>query len=144
MQDVVASTTAPLRLNLMLVGIFAVLALLLAGVGLYAVMSVAVAAREHEFGVRTALGATPGALLRLVLREGLMQTGIGLMLGMALALTLSIAMSSVVEALGSTRVVDPPSIIGACVVLAIAGLLACALPALRAARVPPMRALRGE
>ncbi|TAN03578.1 MAG: FtsX-like permease family protein [Rhodanobacteraceae bacterium] len=144
MQDVVASTTAPLRLNLMLVGIFAVLALLLAGVGLYAVMSVAVAAREHEFGVRTALGATPRALLRLVLREGLMQTGIGLVLGVILALALSIAMGSVVEAMGSTRVIDPPSIIGACVVLAIAGLLACALPALRAARVPPMRALRGE
>lgn len=144
MQDVVASTTAPLRLNLMLVGIFAVLALLLAGVGLYAVMSVAVAAREHEFGVRTALGATPRALLRLVLREGLMQTGIGLVLGVILALGLSVVMSSVVESLGSTRVIDPPSIIGACVVLAVAGLLACALPALRAARVPPMQALRGE
>jgi predicted permease len=144
MQDVVASTTASLRLNLMLVAIFATLALLLAGAGLYAVMAVAVATREHEFGVRTALGATPAALLRLVLRDGLVQTGIGLVLGVILALALSVAMSSVVEALGSTRVIDPPSIIGACVVLAIVGLLACALPALRAARVEPMRALRGE
>ncbi|HEX5354365.1 MAG TPA: ABC transporter permease, partial [Rhodanobacteraceae bacterium] len=144
MRDVVASTTASLRLNLMLVAIFATLALLLAGAGLYAVMSVAVATREHEFGVRTALGATPAALLRLVLRDGLVQTGIGLVLGVVLALALSVAMSSVVEALGSTRVIDPPSIIGVCIVLAITGLLACALPALRAARVEPMRALRGE
>lgn len=144
MQDVVASTTASLRLNLMLVAIFATLAVLLAAAGLYAVMSVAVATREHEFGVRTALGATPSALLRLVLRDGLMQTGIGLVLGVILALALSVAMSSVVEALGSTRVIDPPSIIGACIVLAIVGLLACTLPALRAARVEPMSALRGE
>lgn len=144
MQDVVASTTAPLRLNLLLVGIFAALALLLATVGLYAVIAVAVTAREHEFGVRTALGATPGALLRLVLREGLAQTGIGLMLGVILALALSVAMSSVVEAMGSTRVIDPASIIGACLILTLSGTLACLLPALRAARVPPMRALRGE
>jgi putative ABC transport system permease protein len=144
MQDVVASTTASLRLNLILVGIFAGLALLLAGVGLYAVMSVAVAAREHEFGVRTALGATPWALLRLVLREGLLQTGIGLVLGVILALSLSVAMRSIVEALGSTRVIDPPSIVVACAILALSGLLACLLPALHAARVPPMRALRGE
>jgi len=144
MADVVASTTAPLRLNLLLVGIFAALALLLAAVGLFAVMAVAVAAREHEFGVRTALGATPGTLLRLVLREGLAQTGIGLVLGVILALALSVAMSSVVEAMGSTHLIDPSSIVAACVVLAIAGLLACALPALRAARAQPMRALRGE
>lgn len=144
MQDVVASTTASLRLNLMLVAIFAALAVLLAAAGLYAVMSVAVATREHEFGVRTALGATPSALLRLVLRDGLVQTGIGLVLGVILALALSVAMSSAVEALGSTRVIDPPSIVGACIVLALVGLLACMLPALRAARVEPMNALRGE
>jgi len=117
---------------------------LLAAVGLYAVMSVAVATREHEFGVRTALGATPGALLRLVLRNGLAQTGLGLLLGVVLALALSLAMGSVVEALGSTKVIDPPSIIGACVVLAIVSVLACMVPALRASRVEPMQALRGE
>ena len=104
----------------------------------------AVAAREHELGVRTALGATPGALLRLMLREGLAQTAIGLVLGVTLSLTLSVAMSSVVEAMGSTRVIDPPSILAACIVLGITSLLACTLPALRAARVQPIRALRGE
>lgn len=144
MQDVVASTTASVRLNLILVAIFAALAVLLAGAGLYAVISVAVATREHEFGVRTALGATPGALLRLVLRDGLVQTCIGLVLGVILALALSVAMGSVVEALGSTKVIDPPSIVGACVVLAIVGFLACMAPALRAARIEPIQALRGE
>ena len=144
MRDVIAITTASLRLDLLLVGIFAGLALALAAIGLYAVMAVAVAAREHEFGVRTALGATPGSLLRLVLREGLTQTIIGLVLGVILSLTLSVAMSSVVEAMGSTRVIDPPSILAACIVLGITGLLACTLPALRAAHAQPMRALRGE
>jgi len=144
MRDVVAGTTAPLRLNLLLVGIFATLSLLLASAGMYAVMAVAVAAREREFGVRLALGAAPLRLLRLVLRGGLIQIGIGLVLGVVLALALSGVLRAVLEQLNRSSAFDPLAVVGVCVMLAFAGLLACLLPALRAARVQPMRALRGE
>ncbi|KZC20685.1 MULTISPECIES: ADOP family duplicated permease [Rhodanobacter] len=143
MQDIVRSTTADMRLNLLLVGIFAALALLLAAAGMYAVMAVAVAAREREFGVRSALGAAPSRLTRLVLRSGLWQITLGLALGVGLALALSGVLRAVLEDIGRSAV-DPVALVGVCVLLAIAGLLACLLPALRAGRVHPMRALRGE
>lgn len=129
--------------NLLLIGIFAALALLLAAAGMYAVMAVAVAAREREFGVRLALGSPPKRLTRLVLRGGLTQIAIGLLLGVGLALALSRVLHAVLEQIGRS-VIDPLVLVGVCAVLAVAGLLACLLPALRAARVAPMRALRGE
>jgi len=129
--------------NLLLIGIFATLALLLAAAGMYAVMAVAVAAREREFGVRLALGSSPRRLTRLVLRGGLTQIVIGLLLGVGLALTLSRVLHAVLEQIGRSAF-DPLALAGVCVVLAIVDLLACLLPALRAARVAPMRALRGE
>ncbi|MFT4197565.1 MAG: ADOP family duplicated permease, partial [Pseudoxanthomonas sp.] len=89
MQAVVASTTRDQKLNLLLVGVSSALALLLAAVGLYAVMAVAVAARRHEFGVRAALGAAPARLLRQVLGEGARQLVLGLAIGLAAALALS-------------------------------------------------------
>lgn len=144
MRDVVGGTTAHLRMNLLLVGIFAALALLLAVAGMYAVMAVAVAAREREFGVRMALGAAPARLLALVLRNGLVQIGAGLLLGVALSLSLTGVLRAVMEQLDSTHGFDPFAIAGVCLMLALAGLLACLLPALRAAHVAPMRALRGE
>lgn len=143
MTDIVRSTTAEVRLNLLLVGIFAALALLLAAAGLYAVMAVAVAAREREFGVRTALGASPARLTQLVLRGGLGQIVLGLALGVGLALALSGMLRALLEELGRSSI-DLPSLAGVCVLLAATGLLACLLPALRAARVQPMTALRGE
>lgn len=141
---VVALSTSDTRLNLMLVGVFAVLALLLAAAGIYAVMAVAVAAREREFGVRTALGASPLRLMRLVLRGGLSQIVCGLLLGVGIALALSGVLGSVMEQIGRDSTFDPVAIVGVCVVLAAAGLLACLIPAVRAGRVHPMRALRGE
>lgn len=144
MRDVVSGTTAPLRLNLLLVGIFAALSLLLAGAGMYAVMAVAVAAREREFGVRLALGAAPMHVLRLVLRGALLQIGTGLVVGVMLALALSGVLHAVMEQLDRRSAFDPLAVVGVCLTLTFAGLLACLLPALRAARVQPMRALRGE
>ncbi len=142
--QVVRSSTSDTRLNLMLVGVFAVLALLLAAAGIYAVMAVAVAAREREFSVRTALGASPARLMRMVLRGGLLQIAIGLALGVGVALALSTVLQSLLVEIGRESTFDPLAIAGVCVVLAAAGLVACWLPAVRAGRVHPMRALRGE
>ncbi len=144
MRTVVHATTAPVRLNLLLVGIFATLALLLAAAGMYAVMAVAVAAREREFGVRSALGASPTRLTRMVLRGGLLQIVVGLVLGVILALALSGVLRAVMEQIDRSRVFDPLAILGVCAVLTVAGLLACLIPAMRAGRVQPMHALRGE
>jgi predicted permease len=143
MAFIVRDITSDTRFNLMLVGLLGGLALLLAGAGIYAVMAVAVAAREREFGVRAALGAAPRGLLLLVLRAGLAQIALGLLAGMVLGTAGSRVLHAVLVQLGRS-VYDPWSIAGACAVLACAGLLACVAPAVRAWRTPPMRALRGE
>ncbi|WP_426662320.1 ABC transporter permease [Rhodanobacter aciditrophus] len=145
LHSIVRATTATARLSLWLIGLFATLALLLAAAGLYAVMAVAVAAREREFGVRMALGAAPSRLLVLVLRGGLLQVAVGLALGIGAAWLVAHAVSQVLMTLvGRGGAFDPLVMLGVAVVLAIAGGVACLLPALRAARVAPMRALRGE
>ncbi|AND69778.1 hypothetical protein ATSB10_23240 [Dyella thiooxydans] len=143
MAHVVHDTITDTEFNLMLVGLFGGLALLLACVGVYAVMAVAVAAREREFGVRAALGAAPRGLLLLVLRAGMVQIVLGLLAGFALGFLGSGVLRAVVVQLGQS-VFDPWSIAAASAVLAATGAVACLLPALRASRVQPMRALRGE
>ncbi|MEW9625692.1 ABC transporter permease [Rhodanobacter geophilus] len=140
---VVHDTTTDTEFNLMLVGLLGGLALLLAGVGMYAVMAVAVAAREREFGVRAALGASPRRLLLLVLRGGLLQIVFGLAAGVVLGAAGSSVLRAVVAQLGRS-VFDPWAILVACAVLACSGVLACLAPALRAGRTAPMHALRGE
>lgn len=145
MDQIVRSTTAATHRTLLLVAVFAALALLLAMAGMYAVMAVAVAAREREFGVRMALGAVPARLLWQVLRSGMAQIAAGLAAGIAIVLGISRLLAQLLVSLaGRGNTFDPVALGGACAVLAIAGLLACLLPALRASRVAPMRALRGE
>jgi len=138
MQAVVASTTREQRLNVLLVGVFSALALLLAAVGLYAVMAVAVTARTHEFGIRAALGAPPSRLLRDVLGDGARQLGWGLGIGLVLALALSRLIQGF---LFNMDALDPISLLLVIMVLALTGMLACLSPALRAARTSPVRAL---
>lgn len=144
MDAVIGTTTAAIRLNVLLVGIFAMLALALAAAGMYAVMAVSVAARDRELSVRSALGASPSGLGRLVLRGGMLQIAIGLLLGVGLTLALSGVLHAVLEDVAHSDLFDPFSVGGVCVLLALSGLAACLLPALRAGRTPPMRALRGD
>jgi len=134
MGSIVRETTRDARLSLWLIGLFAALALLLAAAGMYAVMAVAVAAREREFGVRLALGAAPLRLLRLVLRGGLIQIGIGLVLGVVLALALSGVLRAVLEQLNRSSAFDPLAVVGVCVMLAFAACWpACCPPCVRRA-----------
>ena len=147
MHSIVRNTTQDARLSMLLIGLFASLALLLAVAGMYAVMAVAVAAREREFGVRTALGASPARLIKLVLRGGMAQIGMGLALGIVLTWAASKALahaSMTLSSIGQGGAFNPVVVLANCVLLALAGLLACLLPAIRAGRVAPMRALRGD
>ncbi|MEW9572158.1 ABC transporter permease [Rhodanobacter sp. Si-c] len=143
MDEIVHATTGDTRRTLSLVGTFALLALGLAAAGMYAVMTVAVTTRQREFGVRMALGAPPLGMVRLVLRAGGRQLAIGLLLGLGTAVVVSRVLGDVLQQIGGGTF-DPFVLVGVCVVLAVAGLLACLLPAMRASRVAPMHALRGE
>lgn len=124
-----------------LVSLFGALALLLAAVGLYGVMSYAVAQRTRELGIRIALGASVGNVLRLVLQQGLVLVMVGMAVGMAGAFALTRLMQSL---LYSVRVTDPFTFGSVSIVLTIVALLACWIPARRAAKVDPMIALRSE
>ena len=139
MSDVVSSSLAAERFNTIMIGSFALLALILAAVGLYGVIAYSVTLRLHEFGVRLALGADRQHILGLVLRQGLTLSGIGLALGLGLALLLT----RVIETqLYQTTRTDPATLgLVAGVLLAIA-LVASYVPGRRAARVDPMGALR--
>lgn len=137
----VSDATATQRMNAVLVGVFAGLAMLLAGVGLYSVTAVAVTARQREFGVRVALGASAQRLLRGVVGRGLLDVGIGLAIGGVLAVIAARLLERFLFDVGAT---DPLAWLATLAALSLAGLAATAVPALRAARVPPMQALRND
>jgi putative ABC transport system permease protein len=141
MGDIVTSTMADSRFDAWLFGGFAALALLVAAIGVYGLLSFSVARRTHEIGTRMALGATRADVLRLVLRQGLALVGIGLMVGVAGALALTRWLGTL---LFGVRPGDPSSFAVVAVLLLAAGALASYVPARRATRVDPMVALRYE
>lgn len=141
MADRFASSIATERMTMMLLGVFAVLALLLAAVGLYGVLSYTTQQRTREIGVRVALGAAPGSVSILIVRYGLKLAGSGLLLGLLAAWGLTRFLRGV---LYEVSPLDTLSFTIVVIVLAGIGLFACWLPARRAARVDPMTALRQE
>ena len=141
LNEVIISTTAPRRFNTLLLAIFAAVALALAAVGIYSVISYSVTQRTQEVGVRMALGARPGDVIRLVLKQGLALTLIGVAAGILGAIAAAHVMSGLLYGVTAT---DPATFVAISLLLAIVAMLACYLPARRAARVEPIAALRRE
>jgi putative ABC transport system permease protein len=139
--DYVSDAQAPMRFSLALIAVFGGVALLLAGVGVYAVVGYSVSQRTHEIGIRTALGAQTWDTLRLVLAEEFRLALVGVGLGLAAALALTRFLSSQLFSVSST---DPLSFAGVAILVALVALAACYIPARRAMKVDPMVALRYE
>ena len=139
MEDLIAASVAPRRLNLWLVISFAVIALLLTAAGLYGVMSYLVAQRTREIGVRMALGATRSSVLHLVLRQAGVMTLAGIALGLVGALALTRFLATLLFGVTTT---DPMVYAAVAALLAVVALLAVAIPSARATRVDPLSALR--
>jgi len=129
------------RFTSTMLGAFAGAALLLAAIGIYAVLAFAVTERRQEIGVRMALGARAGEVLRMIVREGLGLTVVGLAIGVVLSLALTRSLQSRLYDVTPT---DAGTYVGVCVLLAVVAALASALPALRAARVDPIVALKSD
>jgi putative ABC transport system permease protein len=141
MQGVIASSVMRRRFTTLLLAIFSALALLLAAVGLYGVMSYTVSQRTREVGIRMALGARRSDVMKLVVGQGMALVGVGLGLGLLASIALRRVMSGLLFGVSAT---DPLVFSAFAVLMAIVALLANCLPARRAARVDPMVALRYE
>jgi ABC-type antimicrobial peptide transport system permease subunit len=139
--DLVAPEIRPFRLGATMFGIFGALALLLAGVGLYAVISFGVARRTRELGIRAALGARAADVVGLVFGEGVRVTMIGIAIGIVLALALGRAVEAL---LFGTSPRDPIVMAVVAITLLVVAAVASAIPAWRAARVDPLVALRED
>ena len=138
---VFAASLASRRFNLLLVGCFAATALLLAIAGIYGVLAYSVARRTREFGVRIALGANSSSVLKLVLRQAVLTTFIGVLVGGIAAFALTRLMESMVFGVSTS---DPLTYAAVAALLLVVGLLAAYIPARRATRIDPMIALRAE
>ena len=141
MEHIVAGAVARQRFSMLLLAVFVGLALVLAAVGIYGVMSYSVAQQTREIGIRIALGAQRGDVLRMTVKEGLKLVGVGLLIGLVSAFVLTRVMESLLFGISAT---DPVTFGIICVVLLIVATLASYIPALRAATVDPMVALRAQ
>jgi len=141
MAEVIGATTAPRRFNAWLLGVFAVVAMVLAMLGIYSVISYSIALRTQEIGIRMALGARRPAILLMVLRKGILLTLIGTSLGVVGAFVLTRWMASMLFGVSAS---DAATYLIVVIVALVAALLACSIPARRATRVDPLVALRYE
>jgi len=141
MDEVVARATASPRFYLLLLGSFAAVALALAAIGIYGVMSYSVARRRNEIGIRMALGARSGDVLRLVMREAVGVVAIGGGIGLAVAWPLTRLMGGLLYGVGAA---DPATFMGVAALLSAVALVATYVPARRAVGVDPLKALRAE
>jgi putative ABC transport system permease protein len=145
MAQVIAQSVARPRFHMQLMALFAIVALLLASVGIYGVMAYSVTQRTHEIGVRMALGASSADVIRMVVRQGMTLTLIGVGLGLAGAFVIAQLIASLLSGLlfevGNH---DPLTFAGIALLLALVALVACLIPARRATKVDPMIALRYE
>ena len=139
--ELVGDMTAQRRLNTLLLSVFGIVAAVLAAVGVYGVLAYSVQQRTRELGVRVALGATTGTLLKLVLSEGLTLAAAGIVLGLVGALALGRVLTTL---LFEVSAYDPATLAAIAGVAAMVALMACLVPALRAIRLDPVNALRAE
>jgi len=141
MDDVVSGANARPRFTLVLLATFAAVALVLAAVGIYGVISYAVSRRTHEIGVRVALGASPMTVVRLVVGQGMRVVAAGVVAGVAGALVVTRLMANLVY---GVRVTDPLTYVGVALLLTVVALVASYIPARRATRIDPLVAMRTE
>ena len=141
MEQVISEVTARQNFNMLLLAIFASIALLLAAVGIYGVMSYAVEQRTHEIGIRMALGARTPDMLRLVVIEGMRLAGTGVAIGLLTAFGLTRLLAKLLFGVKPT---DPPTYVAVALILSSVAFIACYIPARRATRVDPVVALRCE
>lgn len=139
MEEVFADSISKPRLYMILLSVFAAVALALAVIGIYSVLAYSVSQRTQEIGIRMALGAQPRDVLRLVVGQGMLLALLGIVIGLVAAFFMSRAMASMIEGISSR---DLTIFAGTPIVLAIVSLLACFIPARRAARLSPIIALR--
>jgi ABC-type antimicrobial peptide transport system permease subunit len=141
MEEIIGDSLAARRMSMIVLGVFAVLAVGLASMGIYGVTSYLVGQRTREIGIRMALGAGPGKVLADVLGQGVRMVGFGVAIGLAAAFGLTRLMASQLFGISAT---DPLTFAGVAAFLALLALAACYVPARRAMRVDPMVALRYE
>jgi putative ABC transport system permease protein len=146
LSDMLADALASQRLNMVLLAIFAAVAVVLAAVGIYGVMAYAVSQRTHEIGIRMALGAEPRDVLRMIVGEGMLLTGIGMLIGLVSAVIVAFYLHGHLYGiqLYGIREIDPVTFVGVPVLIGAVAALASYLPARRATRVDPLIALRYE
>ncbi|HVG31968.1 MAG TPA: ABC transporter permease [Pyrinomonadaceae bacterium] len=141
MEQMISESVSPRRLNMILLTTFAVVALVMAALGIYGVMAYSVSQRTHEIGIRMALGAQRGDVLKMIVGQGMILTLMGIGIGLAASFGLTRLMRSLLYGVTAT---DPLTYIAVALVLGTVALMASLIPARRATRVDPMEALRYE
>jgi putative ABC transport system permease protein len=141
MDEIIGKSVAQPRVYALLLAIFAGLALILASIGIYGVMSYSVTQRIHEIGIRMALGARPVDVLKLVVKQGLALALVGVFVGLIVSIALTRVLASQLYGVTPT---DPVTFTAISVLLILVAVIACSIPAIRAAKVDPMIAVRYE